>query len=244
TIGGQIVSRTGKWKPVMVFGGAVMVAGLGGLATIDHTTTYTSVAIYMALLGLGLGTLMQNTVLAVQNTVDVKDIGAASAAVAFFRSLGGAVGVSILGAVLASLVSTNMRDGMTDAGIPTDQLDSGADVNLDISSLPGPMQDLIHTAYADGFGPIFLISAIAGVVTLLAILSVRGTMLRQTIGLKPTPPADSPAADTDAADPVDAQVAATAEEPGAQTEPAGRAPTGAAADRPGASAPDADVPVH
>lgn len=228
TIGGQIVSRTGRWKPVMVFGGAVMVAGLAGLATIDHSTTYPAVALYMALLGLGMGTLMQNTVLAVQNTVDVRDIGAASAAVAFFRSLGGAVGVSILGAVLASLVSTNVREGMTAAGIPTDQLDTGADVNLDISALPAPMQDLIHSAYADGFGPIFLISAIAGAVTLLAILTVRGTMLRQTIGLAPIQPAPgtdgagAPAAETETPAPqatsAAADTAAETAEPDPDTE--------------------------
>ena len=59
---------------------------------------------------------MQNLVLAVQNTVDVRDIGAASAAVSFFRSLGGAVGVSALGAILASLVQNQVHDGLVALG--------------------------------------------------------------------------------------------------------------------------------
>ena len=66
----------------------------------------------MAVMGVGLGAMMQNLVLAVQNTVDVRDIGAASATVAFFRTLGGAVGVSVLGAVLATRVQDSTLEGL------------------------------------------------------------------------------------------------------------------------------------
>ena len=67
-------------------------------------------------MGVGLGAMMQNLVLAVQNTVDVRDIGAASATVAFFRTLGGAVGVSVLGAVLADQVQNNTIEGLRHLG--------------------------------------------------------------------------------------------------------------------------------
>ena len=63
-----------------------------------------------------MGAMMQNLVLAVQNTVDVRDIGAASATVAFFRTLGGAVGVSVLGAVLATQVQNNTIEGLRHLG--------------------------------------------------------------------------------------------------------------------------------
>ena len=63
-----------------------------------------------------MGMLMQNLVLAVQNTVDVSQVGAASASVAFFRSLGGAIGVSVLGAVLASRVKDLMISGLLALG--------------------------------------------------------------------------------------------------------------------------------
>ena len=104
TLGGQLVSRTGRWKPLMVVGGVALVAGLGLMGTIDHTTPFWQVAVYMVVMGVGIGALVQNIVLAVQNTVDVSQIGAASATIAFFRSLGGAVGVSVLGAILATQV--------------------------------------------------------------------------------------------------------------------------------------------
>ncbi len=80
------------------------------MATIDHNTPYWHVAIFMAVMGIGVGTLIQNIVLAVQNTVDVKDIGASSATISFFRSLGGAVGVTVLGAVLADRVGNQDRE--------------------------------------------------------------------------------------------------------------------------------------
>ncbi|WP_182348423.1 MDR family MFS transporter [Tomitella gaofuii] len=183
TIGGQIVSRTGRWKPIMVVGSITMLAGLVGLGTISHTTSYPLVALYMVLLGLGVGTLVQNIVLAVQNTVDVTEVGAASAAIAFFRSLGGAVGVSVLGAVLTNLVAGNIREGLGQMGIPADRLGSSGDTQLDVSGLPPEVRGVFHDAYADGFGPLFMIAAAIAVVTVLAVIAVRETPLRLTIGM-------------------------------------------------------------
>jgi uncharacterized membrane protein YfcA len=72
----------------------------------DHTTELWLTGLYTAIFGIGLGMLMQNLVLAVQNTVQASDIGSASASVAFFRSVGGAIGVSVLGAVMATTSRT------------------------------------------------------------------------------------------------------------------------------------------
>ena len=69
----------------------------------------------MALLGLGIGMMMQNLVLCTQNQVAPADLGAASSTVTFFRSLGGAVGVSALGAVMANRITDYAKDGLADA---------------------------------------------------------------------------------------------------------------------------------
>ncbi|GAB3559341.1 MDR family MFS transporter [Spelaeicoccus albus] len=185
TIGGQIVTRTGRWKPIMLFGSILMLIGLGGLGTLDHTTPYWQVAVFMAAMGLGVGTLIQNIVLAVQNTVDVKDVGAASATISFFRSLGGAIGVSVLGAVLTKQVGDKIASGMQKLGMGG----SGAGANsgggnLDIGSLPAPIQTLIHHSYGDAFGNIFLIAAIVSIATLLAVVFVREVPLRTTVEMK------------------------------------------------------------
>src|SRR3990170_4408163 len=93
TISGQVISRTGRWKAFVLVGGVLMTAGLGLMATIEFDTDYWVVAPYMLLIGAGVGMLMQNLVLAVQNVIAPQDLGAASSFVAFARSPGGAIGV-------------------------------------------------------------------------------------------------------------------------------------------------------
>ncbi len=182
-VGGQLVSRMGRWKPVMMVGSIIMLIGLLGLGTINHESSYVFVAIFMALMGLGIGTLVQNVVLAVQNTVDVSEVGAASAAVAFFRSLGGAIGVAVLGGVLTHKVSENFAAGLDRLGIAAGA--GSGDTQLDISNLPAPVQEVFHNAYADAFGPIFLIAAMIAAVSVVAITVVRGTPLRATVAMRP-----------------------------------------------------------
>ena len=185
-IGGMIVSRTGLWKPIMVIGSFLMVIGLGGLGMVDHTTGYLWVAIAMALMGIGVGTLIQNIVLAVQNTVDVREVGAASAAISFFRSLGGAIGVSALGAILTNQVAAQIRDRLAEMGIANDRIGGGAgETNLDLSGLPAPIQQVIHDSYSDAFGHMFLITAAIGLITVVAVLAVRESRLRSTVELRP-----------------------------------------------------------
>lgn len=86
------------------------------LGTIRYDTTYWHIAIFMAVLGLGLGMMMQNLVLCTQNQVDPADLGAASSVVTFFRSLGGAIGVSALGAVMAHRVTDYVKEGLAELG--------------------------------------------------------------------------------------------------------------------------------
>lgn len=195
TIGGQLVSRTGRWKPLMVVGSFMLVVGLGLMGTLDHTTPYWQVAIFMSILGVGVGALVQNIVLAVQNTVDVSQVGATSATVSFFRSLGGAVGVAVLGAVLANHVTSKVADGLQAAGASTG---SGAGASLDLKDLPGPIQLIVRAAYGDSFGTLFLIAAAVSVLTLVTVLLVREVPLRDTVELRPVAAPESESGDASA----------------------------------------------
>ncbi|RBL85611.1 MFS transporter, partial [Streptomyces cavourensis] len=105
TVSGQVITKTGRWKAWLVSGGFLVTAGLGLLGTIRYDTEYWHVAAYMFVMGLGIGMMMQNLVLATQNQVAPEDLGSASSVVTFFRSLGGAIGVSALGAVLGNRVT-------------------------------------------------------------------------------------------------------------------------------------------
>jgi EmrB/QacA subfamily drug resistance transporter len=189
TVCGQIVSRTGRWKRFLVGGGILLTAGLGLLGTIDHETPIWHLSIFMAMMGLGLGAMMQNLVLAVQNTVDVRDIGATSASVAFFRSLGGAIGVSVLGAVLADQVQTKIMSGIAALGAAASGAQLPAD--LDLSALPAPILAIVRAAYGDATGHLFLIGAAFALIALIAVVFVKEVPLRQTVSMtsaeKPAP---------------------------------------------------------
>ncbi|WP_431955487.1 MDR family MFS transporter [Nocardia lijiangensis] len=179
---GQLITRFGKWKRFVVAGGALLVVGFGLLSTIDHATNLWLVSAYTVIVGLGVGMMMQNLVLAVQNTVSVHNIGAASSSVAFFRTFGGAIGVSVLGSVLATRVSELSTEGFAELGIQTGTSGSGS---LNLDALPGPVATIVRTAYGDATGRIFLIAALATAVALIATALLPNRPLRNTIDIDP-----------------------------------------------------------
>ena len=180
---GMLISRTGKWKRYLIAGSILLVGGLGLAGSMDHTTDLWLTGIYTAILGIGLGLLMQNLVLAVQNTVQAKDIGTASASVAFFRSVGGAIGVSVLGAVLGNRVKELVVEGLATAGIQVPAGSTGA--SMDLKDMPAPIRDIMRAAYGDAIAEVFLISAIIGLVALVAILFIKERPLRRTVDIRP-----------------------------------------------------------
>jgi EmrB/QacA subfamily drug resistance transporter len=200
TISGQLITKYGKWKSYLVSGAFALVAGLGLLATIDHTTNLVLMGGYMLLTGIGLGLTMQNLVLAVQNSVGVADLGTATSTVTFFRSLGGTAGVAVLGSVLASQVTTKITQGLP-AGTPRGV---GA-VTLDLAHLPAPIQELVRAAYGDVMGNLFMITAFAAVVTLITVLFIKEVPLRTSMDIT-QPAAGAPTVDTSVHGPVDADL--------------------------------------
>ncbi len=173
TVSGLLITRTGRWKRFLVGGSILVVIAFALLSTVDHETNMVLLCSYLFVLGTGIGATMQNLVLAVQNTVAAGDLGAASSAVAFFRSLGGTIGVSVLGAVLSSRVGNLIDEGL--AGTPgAGQAAGSGDVGLaNLADAPGPIQTLIRVSYGDATGRIFLVSAIVAVVAVGAIVLIR-----------------------------------------------------------------------
>ncbi|MFI6490334.1 MFS transporter [Streptomyces sp. NPDC050564] len=180
TVSGQIITKTGRWKYWLVAGGALVTAGLGLLGTIRYDTTYWHIAIFMALLGLGIGMMMQNLVLSTQNQVAPSDLGAASSTVTFFRSLGGAIGVSALGAVMANRITDYVKDGLTDLGPKYAKLASGSSSSSipDMDKLPKPLRTVMESAYGHGIADVFLIAAGMALIAFLIVLFIKEVPLR------------------------------------------------------------------
>ncbi|NIH86545.1 EmrB/QacA subfamily drug resistance transporter [Amycolatopsis granulosa] len=181
TVAGQVISRTGKTKGWMLGGAVLLVASLFLLSTIDHRTNLVLMGAYLALLGLGVGALMQNLVLVVQNTVAMKDMGSSSSVVTFFRTLGGSAGVSALGALLGVQVSDHVSRALAAMGIQAGAGRAGSSLNL--AALPEPFQSIVRAAYGDSIGSIFFAGGIIAVVTLIAVVFMKEVPLRRSLDL-------------------------------------------------------------
>jgi EmrB/QacA subfamily drug resistance transporter len=156
-IAGRLLSRIGEIKPFIIAGTAFLTVGFGALSQIDHRTRLVFIAVAMVFVGGGVGMTVQNFTLVVQNAVPLKDIGAATSTVSFFRSLGGTIGVSVLGAVLARQVTHGLTLDRPRAAV-----------------------------YGDATGHIFLISAGVALFGVIAAVSLKPVTLRDSLDLPDT----------------------------------------------------------
>ncbi|MEW2094742.1 MFS transporter [Streptomyces sp. NPDC012485] len=185
TVSGQIITKTGRWKAWLVSGGFLLTAGLGLLGTIRYDTEYWHIAIFMFVMGLGIGMMMQNLVLATQNQVAPSDLGAASSVVTFFRSLGGAIGVSALGAVLGNRVTHYVKDGLADLGPEGAAFGHGGTGGggiPDLDKLPAPFRTVMEVAYGHGVADVFLYAAPAALVAFVLTLFIKEVALKTRAG--------------------------------------------------------------
>ncbi|MEV4459987.1 MFS transporter [Microbispora sp. NPDC049633] len=176
TISGQIITRSGRWKVFLVSGTFFLTAGFALMGTLRYDTDYWIVAVFMFLVGVGVGMSQQNLVLAVQNEVRAEDLGAGSSVVAFFRSLGGAIGVSALGAVMVHRVKNYLEEGLSALGVSGTGGDSGA--IPDLAAMPAPIRAVVESAYGHGVGDLFLYAAPAAFLALIAVLFIKEIPLR------------------------------------------------------------------
>lgn len=169
---GAIISKRGRWKAIMVTGGVLSVIGTALLSTLHYDTPFILVGIYMFVLGAGLGMLMQNLVLVVQNSIEVRNLGVATSAVTFFRSLGGTVGVSVLGSILGTVVADGIKDGIADLA-PEQQAAAaqalGSGTIPQVNQLPEAIRVVVESAYGTGVGQVFFYSVPLAVITLIAV---------------------------------------------------------------------------
>jgi EmrB/QacA subfamily drug resistance transporter len=168
-LSGQLITRTGRYKVYPIAGTAFLAAGLFLLSRLDEHTATAPMDLYFFVLGFGLGLIIQVLVIAVQNSSDYADLGAATSAATFFRTIGGAFGVSIFGAVFASRLASEMASALRGKVRPPGFSPESATADPEaLKGLPADLHAAIVHAYALALRPVFLMAVPIAVVAFAA----------------------------------------------------------------------------
>ncbi len=170
-IAGQIISRTGRYRVFPICGMATAAVGMYLLSTLGTGSSRVESGLYMAILGVGVGMVMQILVLATQNEAPIDDLGVATSTVGFFRAVGGSIGVAAFGALFASRI--------------TELLGPTADLNITpgaIRQLPPAARATTQAAFADAITRVFALAVPLLLLGLVLTCFLKETPLRTTSG--------------------------------------------------------------
>jgi len=184
-LSGQVVSRTGRYKVFPVVGSALVVLGMWLLSQLDLHTPHLTMSLYVVVLGAGMGMTMQVMVLAVQNAVPAAQMGAATAAVTFFRSLGGAFGTALFGAVFIARLSHWIADLVPGAGGSSIHVGGSFSMSpTQLHAYPSAVQHGILESFVRSLHSVFLLGVPLATVMFALALFLKEVRLRSTSGLE------------------------------------------------------------
>ena len=176
--GGQIMARTGRYKWMPITGALVVGGALFAFSRLQVDTPYYMVALIMYAFGSGLGFTMQVVVTAVQNSVDRRNMGVATASVTFFRSMGGAIGTALLGAILNIQLKHHLSEIVGAAqGHPPGGPIRTDDVTA-IQTLPEPIKSWVLEAFTRAMDDVFLVAVPFMAVAFVIALTMHEKPLR------------------------------------------------------------------
>ncbi len=177
---GQIITRTGRYKPFPIAGTAVMTLGLYLLSTLDTASGQPLIFLFMFILGLGLGMVMQVLVLAVQNAVAYSELGVATSGATLFRSIGGSLGTAVLGAIFSNRLSSELKSVLPASA--TGHLGGGSQVSPNaIARLPSALRSGYLHAFTSSLNTVFEVAAAIAVVAFALSWFIRQLPLRETV---------------------------------------------------------------
>ncbi len=181
TISGIVISKTHKYKGIIVAGPIIGALGLYLMSQMGSDVTVFDAGWRMCVTGVGIGLMMQNLMLVAQNSVDMRNIGVVTSLATLMRSVGGTVGISILGTIFATSLSTNIRDRMADlpqaatggGGGGLEKFDSSMILDVRNADLPEPVKQAIELGVSDSLLHVFLIGVPFFAIALVAALLLR-----------------------------------------------------------------------
>ena len=179
TVTGQLISRTGRYRPFPIVGSVFILGGLTLLTLLGEGSPPVAVAGILVITGTGMGMTFQPYIIATQNAVEVSNLGIATATIQFFRSMGGSLAVAALGTLLANRLATELQARLGAGGaarVDTDRLLGGG------ASVPGGLSAGVQAALADALHSVFLAAVPLGLVALLLAVALPELPLRTWSG--------------------------------------------------------------
>lgn len=175
-LSGRAITRTGRYRIYPIAGSLITTLGMFLLSRLALDTPPWLASVFMLVIGVGIGLMMQVIVLVVQNDSPPEHVGAATSSATFFRSIGGSLGVSLFGALFASGLSSRL------SGLPGLPEVNGASVSpAQVARLPQVLQQQFLDAFVHALSPVFLVGACAVFLTFPLALLIKNRPLRKTI---------------------------------------------------------------
>jgi EmrB/QacA subfamily drug resistance transporter len=190
---GRIISKTGKYRLFPIAGTALITLGMYLLSLMGVASSTLQDAVYMLVLGMGIGGVMQVLVIIVQNGVPHSELGVATSGATFFRSIGGSFGTAIFGAIFANVLVGNLARHLHGVSLPHGFSSADATPAL-LSHLPAAVHAGFVAGYAESIQTVFLVAVPIAALAFLATWLIPQVELQQWDGAEPgVPEAERPA---------------------------------------------------
>jgi EmrB/QacA subfamily drug resistance transporter len=188
---GQIISRTGKYRFWPIAGAATMTLGLFLLSRMGVTTSSFLDSLYMLVLGMGIGGVMQVLVIIVQNAVPHSELGVATSGATFFRSIGGSFGTAIFGAIFANVLAGNLAKHLHGVALPGGLSSANVTPAL-LAHLPAAIHQGFVAGYAESIQTVFIVAVPIAALAFLATWLIPQVELRKWPSAESVPAAEPP----------------------------------------------------
>ena len=186
---GQLISRTGRYRFWPIAGSAMMTLGMYLLSLMGVGTSSVLDSLYMLVLGMGIGGVMQVLVIIVQNAVPHSELGVATSGATFFRSIGGSFGTAIFGAIFANVLVGNLAKHLQGVRLPSGF--SSADVTPALlSHLPSAIHQGFVAGYAESIQTVFIVAVPIAALAFLATWLIPQVELRKWSSAETAPVVD------------------------------------------------------
>lgn len=172
--GGLLISKTGHYKALPIAGTILITVSLALFATMDVNTSTFMSGVYMAILGAGMGGLMQTSTLIAQNSIELRDMGAGTGASTFLRNMGSSLGISLLGAVYVN----HLTDSLVGAGVKDISTSATSMTPQSLRALPEAARHIFQQAVTDGVTALFMWGAVVAAVGIVIAVFIRQVPLR------------------------------------------------------------------